>query len=174
MTIRAASPQDAGAIAALYAPYVHDTAITFELAAPDATEISRRIAHIAARFPYLVAEAQGRVAAFAYADLYRARVAYRWVVETTVYVDRAAQRRGLGRALYLDLLGRLEAQGYVAALGVIALPNAASVALHEACGFVHTGTQPGIGYKHGRWHDVGFWQCELAPRAAEPGEPGPA
>ena len=148
------------AIAAIYAPYVRETPITFELEPPDAAEMAKRIAQIVPRFPYLVAEHEGGVAAYAYADLYRTRAAYRWVVETTVYVALSAQRRGIGRTLYEALLDRLTQAGYVAAVGVIALPNDASVALHEACGFVHVGTQAGIGFKHHRWHDVGFWQHE--------------
>ncbi|PTQ10932.1 GNAT family N-acetyltransferase [Sphingomonas oleivorans] len=167
--IRAVTPDDAGAIAAIYAPYVEDTAITFELApAPDAAEMRRRIASIAGRFPYLVAEQDGALLGYAYAGLYRTRPAYRWVVETTVYVAMDAQRRGIGRALYAELLDRLKALGHVAAVGVIALPNAASVALHEALGFTHAGTQRAIGHKLSQWYDVGFWQVELAERIADP------
>lgn len=169
--IRDAQREDAAAVAAIYAHYVRDTAITFELDAPDSAEFARRIVRIAARFPFLVAEQDGRVAAYAYADLYRARAAYRWVAETTVYVDVAAQRRGLGRTLYAELLDRLIARNYAAAVGLLALPNVASVALHKAIGFVHVGTQAGVGYKHGRWHDVGIWQRELTPRDPDPAEP---
>lgn len=169
--VRAASADDAAAIAAIYAPYVDETAITFELDAPDAAEMARRIEAILARFPYFVAEVDGRVLGYAYADLYRTRAAYRWAIETTVYVDRRHPRRGIGRALYEALLTASAEAGFVTALGVIALPNQGSVALHEAMGFVHAGTQVGVGYKHGRWHDVGFWQCDLARREAVPGEP---
>jgi L-amino acid N-acyltransferase YncA len=169
MIIRPVRLDDAGAIAAIYAPYVDGTAITFELPpAPDATEFRRRIAAITPQFPYLVAEVDGRLAGYAYADLYRTRPAYRWVVETTVYVAMDAQRRGIGRALYEPLLNQLTQQGHVAAVGVIALPNEGSVALHEALGFVHAGTQREIGYKLDKWHDVGFWQRELAPRPFSP------
>ena len=97
--------------------------------------------------------------------------AYRWTVETTVYVDAAHPRRGIGRALYSELLDELTRRGFVTALGVIAMPNAPSVALHEALGFAYVGTQAGVGYKFGGWHDIGVWQRDLAPRIAAPAEP---
>ena len=165
--VRIVRPDDAAAIAAIYAPYVRDTAITFELDPPDAVAMRARIAAVAERFPWIVAEREGAVLGYAYADLYRTRAAYRWAVETTVYVDRGRPREGIGRPLYAPLLDRCAAAGFVTALGVIALPNAASVALHEATGFTHVGTQAGVGYKFAAWHDVGFWQRDLAPRHAD-------
>lgn len=171
LVVRAVRPDDAEAIAAIYAPYVHDTAITFELDAPDVAAMRARLISVSARFPWIVAERCGAVLGYAYADLYRTRAAYRWAVETTVYVDRGHAREGIGRALYGPLLDRSAAAGFVTALGVIALPNAASVALHEATGFVHVGTQGGVGYKFARWHDVGFWQRDLAPRLTNQPEP---
>jgi L-amino acid N-acyltransferase YncA len=170
--IRSVRADDAAAIAAIYAPYVHDSAITFELDAPDAAAMAGRIASVTQRFPWLVAEMDGMVRGYAYADLYRTRAAYRWAVETTVYVDRDFPRRGIGRALYGPLIAESMRAGFVTALGVIALPNEPSVALHEAIGFVHAGTQVGVGYKLGRWHDVGFWQRDLAAREDVPREPG--
>jgi L-amino acid N-acyltransferase YncA len=169
--VRPADAQDAAAIAAIYAPYVHDTAITFELEAPDAAAMRARIEAGSALYPWLVAEIDGAVRGYAYAGLFRTRAAYRWTVETTVYVDRDYPRRGLGRALYERLIADCAAQGFVTALGVVALPNAASVALHEAVGFVHTGTEIGVGHKFRTWHDVGVWQRDLAPRTDDPPEP---
>ena len=171
MIVRAVGPDDAEAIAAIYAPYVRDTAITFELNAPDAAAMRARIQSVSARYPYVVAERDGVVLGYAYADIYRTRAAYRWAVETTVYVDRDRPREGIGRALYGPLIDLSAAAGFVTALGVIALPNAASVALHEALGFVHVGTQAGVGYKFAGWHDVGFWQRDLAPRLTDQPEP---
>ena len=171
--VRPARPGDADAIAAIYAPYVDETAITFELDAPDGAAMAARIAAISPRFPYLVAERDGAILGYAYADLFRTRAAYRWALETTVYVDRRRPREGIGRALYADLLAALTRSGFVTALGVIALPNRPSVALHEAMGFVHTGTETGVGFKFGQWHDVGVWQRDLAPRSATPAEPSP-
>jgi phosphinothricin acetyltransferase len=169
--IRDVAPDDAAAIAALYAPYVERTSITFELTPPDAAEIARRIAIVTARHPWLVATEGRTILGYAYGDVFRARAAYRWVAETTVYVAMGEERRGIGRALYEPLLERLKSQGYVAALGVITLPNEASVGLHEAMGFAHAGTHTGIGHKLGAWHDVGFYQRELNPRADNPSEP---
>jgi phosphinothricin acetyltransferase len=169
--IRDARPDDAEAIAAIYAPYVERTPITFELIAPGAVEIARRMASVMERHPWLVAEENGRILGYAYADLFRSRAAYRWVVETTVYVAMGDEGRGIGRALYAPLLDRLSKQGYVATIGAIALPNPASVALHEAMGFVHAGTYSKVGYKLDAWHDVGIWQRELGPRPEHPAEP---
>lgn len=171
LVVRAVRPDDAEAIAAIYAPYVRDTAITFELDAPDAAAMRGRIASVSARFPWIVAERGGAVLGYAYADRYRTRAAYRWATETTVYVDQRHPREGIGRALYGALLDRCAGAGFVTALGVIALPNPASVALHEAIGFVHVGTQRGVGYKFAGWHDVGLWQRDLAPRLADQREP---
>ena len=172
MLIRPVREEDGAAIAAIYAPYVRDTAITFELEAPDAATIRSRIACVTRLYPWLVAEVDGAVLGYAYADLYRTRAAYRWAVETTVYVDRDHGRRGIGRALYVPLIEECVRLGFVTAIGVVALPNAASVALHEALGFAHAGTQIGTGYKLGAWHDIGIWQRDLAPRTAAPPEPG--
>lgn len=171
LLIRDVTPDDAAAIAAIYAPYVERTPISFETTAPDAAEFRRRIEMVTAGYPWLVAVEEGAILGYAYGDLFRARPAYRWVVETTIYLAMGTERRGIGRALYAPLLERLAGQGYVAAIGGIALPNEPSVALHEAMGFVHAGTYAKIGYKLGAWHDVGFWQRELGPRPAVPPVP---
>jgi phosphinothricin acetyltransferase len=170
--IRAVRLDDADAIAAIYAPYVRDTTISFEIDAPDTATMGGRIETVVGRYPYLVAEQDGEVAGYAYAAPFRSRAAYRWTVETTVYVDRALGRRGIGRTLYQALLDRLTALGFVSAIGIIALPSSGSVGLHEALGFTHVGTEKGVGYKFGAWHDVGVWQRDLAPRHGQPPEPG--
>lgn len=170
-TIRDVTPDDAAAIATLYAPYVESTAISFETEPPEPAAFASRIATVTAHYPWLVAEEGSRILGFAYANRFRERAAYAWVVETTIYGAMGTERRGIGRALYAPLLDRLKAQGYVAAIGAIALPNPASVALHEAMGFVYAGTYPKIGYKLGGWHDVGLWQCELNPRQVPPSQP---
>ncbi|MDB5689613.1 MAG: acetyltransferase [Sphingomonas bacterium] len=174
VAIRPVRGDDAAAIAAIYAPYVTDSVISFELEAPDAQTIRGRIEKVTAAYPWIVAMSGGRVAGYAYGGLYRERAAYRWTVETTVYVDMACARQGIGRALYAALLEELARRGFVTALGVIALPNAPSVALHEALGFTHAGTQAGVGYKFGGWHDIGIWQRDLAPRLPAPPEPARA
>ncbi len=171
MIIRPVSQDDASTIAAIYRPYVTDTVITFELDAPDAAEFRRRIEHVTASHPWLVAELNGRVVGYAYGSTYRTRAAYRWVAETGIYLDGAAHGHGFGRALYVALLDELERRGFIAAMGVMTAGNPASTALHERLGFRHVGTQPGIGFKHGAWHDVVFWQRDLAPRLDDPPEP---
>jgi L-amino acid N-acyltransferase YncA len=168
--IRPVGVDDAAAIAAIYAPNVTDSVISFELVPPDAAEIARRIAAVTAAYPWIVATCDGIVVGYAYGGVYRERAAYRWTVEATVYVDWARSRQGIGRALYAALLDDLTRRGFVTAIGVIALPNPASVSLHEALGFVHAGTQAGVGYKFGGWHDIGIWQRDLAPRRSDPAE----
>lgn len=171
LIVRDATPDDAAAVAAIYAPYVRDTVITFEIDVPDTAEMRRRIVETSAHFPWLVAEIGGTVCGYAYATSFRARAAYRWVVETTVYIADGFHRRGIGRALYAPLLDRLERQGFQAAIGAIALPNAGSVGLHEAMGFVYQGRYRQVGFKLGGWHDVGLWQRDFGERPAAPAEP---
>lgn len=161
ITIRPAKPADAQAIQAIYAPMVERTAISFELTPPSVVEIARRIESTLPTYPYLVAEQDGRVIGYAYAGQYRAREAYQWSVEVTVYVAPEANRKGVGRALYEVLLTTLKKQGFHAAYAGIALPNEGSVGLHEALGFTHIGTYPEVGFKHGSWHDVGYWRIAL-------------
>lgn len=170
--IRPARSEDAAAIAAIYRPYVEESWISFEEVAPDAAEMARRIAGVKPGLhPWLVAEQDGRIVGYAGSSPYRTRPAYRWTVETAIYLERTAQGRGLGRTLLSQLLSILEQQGFVAAIGAIALPNDSSVRLHEKLGFVHTATYRGVGYKLGRWVDVGRWQRDLAPRRVPPAEP---
>jgi L-amino acid N-acyltransferase YncA len=169
--IRDADPAaDAGACAAIYAPYVEGTPISFEEEAPDAAELEARIASCAATHAWLVAERAGAVVGYAYACPFNERRAYRWSAGVSVYVAAGEQRRGIGRALYSELFDRLHRRGFRMACAGITLPNPASVALHEALGFEPVGVNREIGWKQGRWHDVGWWQLELAP----PGEGPPA
>lgn len=170
---RLARCADAAALAAIYAPYVRDSVVTFETDVPDAGEFARRIERIGSAYPWLLAEADGEAVGYAYAGEYRTRRAYRWSVEVTVYLADAARRRGIGRGLYARLFALLRAQGYVNAYGVVTLPNAASVGLHEAMGFVPIGVHRHTGYKHGAWHDVGWWQLTLREPPGRPDEPLP-
>ncbi|GAA3629365.1 GNAT family N-acetyltransferase [Microlunatus ginsengisoli] len=121
--------------------------------------------------PWLAAVDGGRVVGVAYAAPWNYRTAYRWTVETSVYVDADTQQRGVGDALYANLLGRLRRQGFVSAVAVIALPNLPSVRLHERHGFTPVGMLRNAGFKLGSWHDVGFWQCVLADPGTEPAQP---
>lgn len=174
MRIRAATPADAAAIAAIYAPYVTASVISFETEAPDAGEIARRMGEADGHYPWLVAEGEeGALLGYAYACAFRTRPAYRFSVETTVYVSGDAQRRGVGRALYAALLPVLEAQGYAQAIAAITLPNAASVTLHERLGFRQVGTYEKVGFKFREWRSVGLWQRALCPLSTRPEEPKP-
>ena len=172
--IRLATTADADAIAGIYGPYCTDSRISFEEAAPGAEEMARRMEGERPGFhPWFVAEEGGAALGYAASSPFRTRPAYRWSVETGIYLAPAAQGRGIGRALLATMLGTLERQGYVSAIGAIALPNAASVALHEKLGFERVGAYRGTGFKQGEWLDVSLWQKDLAPRTAEPAEPMP-
>ncbi len=171
--IRTANPdRDAAACVAIYAPYVESGATSFEEAPPSPAEFAERIAAAAATYPWLVAERGGEVAGYAYACPHRSRPAYRWAVETSVYVAEGQHRAGCGRALYDELIARLRRQRFHVACAGITLPNEASVALHESVGFVPVGIYRRIGWKDGAWRDVGWWQLELTrPGDGPPAEP---
>lgn len=172
--IRLAREADAAAIASIYRRYVEESRISFEEEAPDALEMQRRIAgDKPGLYPWLVAEEDDSLLGYSASSPFRTRPAYRWIVETGIYLDPAAQGRGVGRALLSELLALLQRQGFAAAIGAIALPNDSSVALHEKLGFFHTGTYRQVGFKMGEWLDVGLWQRELAARETPPVEPLP-
>jgi phosphinothricin acetyltransferase len=178
MTIRPADPQrDGAACAAIYAPSVEATPISFELVPPDAAEFGARIAKYSKRHQFLVAEEAGEVIGYAYACQWAERPAYRWSVETSIYIDGAHQGKGIGRVLYAELFDRLRAQRFRIAVAGITLPNPASIRLHESLGFEPIGALRDIGWKDG-WHDVGYWQLYLQPPGdgtpVEPLPPGPA
>jgi phosphinothricin acetyltransferase len=169
--IRLARDADAEAIAAIYRPIVERTAISFETDAPDAAEIRQRVADTLPVYPWLVCDIDGEVAGYAYATKHRVRAAYRWSVDTSVYIDEARRRLGVGRGLYQSLFAILAAQGFVNAFAGIALPNAGSVGLHEAVGFAPLGVYRRVGFKFGEWRDVGWWQLALKAHEASPGVP---
>lgn len=160
-TVRIAQVSDAQAIQAIYAPMVESTTISFELEPPSVEEMAMRIESTLLTYPYLVAVRDGQVIGYAYASQHRAREAYRWSVDVTVYISPEAHRSGVGRALYDVLLPTLKKQGFHAAYAGIALPNDGSVGLNEALGFAHIGTYPEVGFKHGAWRDVGYWRIAL-------------
>lgn len=160
--IRPATEADSAAIAAIYAPYVLETVISFEEDAPASDEIAARIERVlAASLPYLVAEQAGAVIGYAYAAPWHARAAYRHSVETSIYLARDHVGQGLGKRLYSALLEQLRTRGLHVALGGITLPNAASVALHETLGFKKAAHYDQVGFKQGRWLDVGYWQRRI-------------
>jgi len=173
--IRAATPEDAAAIAAIYAPHVLTGTVTFEIEPPDTRAMRTRMAASEGLYPWLVVTSggpeDGGVIGYAYATRFRERPAYRFAVETSIYIADVAQRQGAGRLLYEALVDTLRAQGFVHAVGSIALPNDASIGLHEAVGFRRTGVYREVGYKNGQWIDVGLWQCELNEPSVPPVEP---
>jgi L-amino acid N-acyltransferase YncA len=169
--IRVARDADAAAIAAIYRPIVESTTISFETVAPDADEMLRRLADTLPAYPWLVCDVGGQVAGYAYASKHRVRAAYQWSVDTSVYIDGAHRRLGIGRGLYQSLFAILAAQGYVNAFAGIALPNAESVGLHEAVGFAPLGVYRRVGFKFGAWRDVGWWQLALRAHEMSPDAP---
>lgn len=175
LSIRDADPaRDAAACAAIYAPHVEGSAVSFEERAPSAEELAARIERVAATHAWLVAEREGRVVGYAYATAYNERPAYRWSTSVSAYVAAEFRGRGVGRALYEALFERLRERGFRMACAGITLPNAASVALHEGLGFEQAGLNREIGWKHGAWRDVGWWQLELTPPGdGPPPEPLP-
>ena len=167
MTIRDATAEDADSCATLYAPYVRDTTISFETEPPGPVEMAERIADAQQRHAWLVAtDDEGRIVGYAYGAPFKARAAYRWTCEVSVYLERGARGRGTGRALYEALLARLAERGLAVAVAVMTLPNEASEALHRGLGFTEVGVFEGVGWKHDGWRDVVWYRRSLG------GEPG--
>ena len=166
---------DATTCATIYAPFVTDGWVSFELEPPDGVAMAERIARYGPSHAWLVAEMDGAVAGYAYGSPHRDRAAYSSSCDVAVYVDPAQARKGIGSALYAELLPQLASRGYHAAFAGIALPNDKSVGLHEALGFEHLGSYKEVGFKFGRWHDVGWWRRSLNSGlpAGEPGSGSP-
>lgn len=170
MLIRPASTTDAAALLAIYRPYVEGTAVSFETQVPQVDEFAGRIERALAGWAWLVAEDDGECLGYAYGSAYRARAAYRWSVETSVYVRPERQRRGVGGRLYPALLAALSERGFCRALAGVSLPNPASIALHRRLGFEPVGVFTAVGRKFDRWHDVLWLQRALdgRPPGGEP------
>jgi phosphinothricin acetyltransferase len=175
LTIRDADPaRDAAACAAIYAPSVEGSIVSFELVAPGPVEMAERMRGYQRTHPWLVAERGGEVVGYAYACAFNPRPAYRWSASVSVYVADGERGRGHGRALYEALFARLRRQGFRMACAGITLPNPASVGLHEHLGFELVGAYGEIGWKEGGWRDLGCYQLKLAPApAGQPAEPLP-
>lgn len=169
--IRLARPADAPAIQAIYAPVVISTPTSFELTPPTVEEMRERLEQKLLTHPWIVYETQGLVVGSAYASAYRARAAYQWSVEVSVYLHEQWRGQGIGRALYTSLFALLRLQGFFSVYAGITLPNPASVALHEHMGLRPVGVYRQVGYKLGAWHDVGWWQGTLQPYVPEPVAP---
>ncbi len=159
--IRSAANSDAPRICGIYNEYVANTTVTFEETPVSASEMKGRIEEVTRDYPWLVCEDKGLVVGYAYGSRWRVRSAYRFSVESAVYVDSKFIGKGIGTGLYQELLLELRKRSFRSVLGCIALPNPASVALHEKLGFEKAGHFKDVGFKFGRWIDVGYWQMLL-------------
>jgi phosphinothricin acetyltransferase len=159
--IRPCRLSDAQQICEIYNHHVLNTVVTFEETPVSVDEMARRIGVVTEKWPWFVWEEQGAIAGYAYATMWKERSAYRFSVESTVYIAEGRIRRGIGAALYRELLPELRRRGAHYVIGGIALPNDASVALHEKLGFTKIGQFVEVGFKHGRWVDVGYWALLL-------------
>jgi L-amino acid N-acyltransferase YncA len=162
VTVRSAAAADAEAMARIYNHYIQDTVITFEEEPVSAAVMASRMSDVQGlSLPWLVAELESVIVGYAYATKWKIRSAYRHSVETTIYLEQGCERRGIGTALYSGLLSVLRERGMHVAIGGAALPNEASIALHEKLGFEHVATFRQVGFKHGKWVDVAYWQLVL-------------
>jgi L-amino acid N-acyltransferase YncA len=171
--IKLATETDASGVLTIYAPFVRETAITFDVTIPSENELRERLKAVLSRTPWLVCTIEGTIAGYAYAGSHNPREAYQWSADCSVYVHAEHRSHGIGRALYTALFSCLRAQGFYNVYAGITLPNAASVALHEAMGFRLVGIYESVGHKLGAWHDVGWWHLALRPHDDSPTAPQP-
>ena len=167
--IRCANAADAGPLLEIYRPYVESTAVSFEIEVPDVDQFAQRVAKSLEYWSWLVAEVDGNLVGYAYGTEHRARRAYRWSVETSVYVHEDHHRRGIARSLYLRLLDDLTAKGFGNAYAGVTLPNEASIGFHRSLGFESIGVFPRVGRKFGRWHDVAWLHRPLSEQVNDEG-----
>lgn len=168
---RLATVDDATACAEIYAPFVSDTAVSFESVPLTPDDMARRMAEYSEVAPWIVYERDGRVLGYAYGSRFRPRPAYRWCAEASAYLAAEARGGGVGTRIARLLIDLLREQGFQSVYGVIALPNPASERLSEKLGMKHVGTLPKAGFKQGSWHDVAQWHMELQPATTSPTEP---
>src|SRR4051812_3807334 len=171
--LRLARAGDAAQVLAIYAPIVRDTIISFEVEPPSEAAMRERIEGTLQMYPWLVAEDGDRILGYAYASAHRDRKAYQWSVDVSCYVHSASRGKGIGKRLYRALFTILRRQGFQAAFAGIALPNAASEALHASVGFERIGIYRQVGYKAGAWRDTVWYQCALGAALPEPADPAP-
>ncbi len=167
--IRLATLNDAPRILEIYAPYILDSPISFETVVPSLEEFQQRMRETQTKFPWLVYESNNHVVGYTYASPHRSRCAYEWSVESAVYTDAKYQGQGIGTQLYGELFRMLKAQGVVNIFAGITQPNEASVGLHQSVGFAPIGCFKDVGFKQGKWWDVGWWQLQLQ----KPAQPKP-
>lgn len=171
ISIRVATIDDAEGIFAIYTPYITDTSFTFEIEVPSLKDFQKRIADYLIHWPWLVCEVNGVIAGYAYGGKYRERTAYQWCVESSIYIHDDFLKQKVGKALYESLVDILKRQGYRNVYAVINLPNDRSVKFHESCGFKYFATYENVGYKLGKWKNVGWWQLILNEYSMEPDPP---
>lgn len=171
INIRMAKPEDAAAVLAIYAPYIENTSFTFETETPSVENFAQRISQYLQQWPWLICECDGVVAGYAYATRHRERKAYQWCTESSVYIHDDFHRKGIAAALYKALFEILKKQGFHNVYAVINLPNDPSVALHESLGFQWFATYEKVGYKLGRWKNVGWWRLVINEFIQEPPDP---
>lgn len=171
INLRLAQPADAKAILSIYAPYIENTSFTFETEVPSEQAFADRINTYLENYPWILCEINGQIAGYAYAARHRERVAYQWSVESSVYVHDDFQRTGVARALYQSLFELLAYQGFRNVYAVINLPNEKSVTFHEKLGFTYFATYEQVGYKLGKWKNVGWWRLKLNEFGDEPATP---
>lgn len=171
MILRYAEPQDVPQMLSIYAPYIADSAITFETVVPLSAEFENRLKAVITGFPWLVCEEQGKILGYAYAAKHRDRIAYQWSVESSVYLSPDAQGRGVARHLYQAMIAILKIQGIVNIYALITVPNAKSIGLHERLGFNEFALFKKIGYKNSCWHDVLWMVLVINSHDMEQSEP---
>lgn len=171
MDIRMATPEDAPALLEIYAPYIKDTAVSFDIRVPSKSDFIRRMQRIIGRFPYLVAENNGRVVGYAYAHPESERSAYQWNAELSIYMNRDFQSSALASRLYNALIEFLGLLGYRNLYAVITLPDEANISRHKHLGFTPLAVHKNAGYKLGKWHDVAWLEKSLGPYRANPEPP---
>ncbi len=171
ISIKLAIPGDAKGILEIYTPYIEQTSFTFETETPAVTAFAERIRSNLQNWPWLVCEIDGTIAGYAYATRHRERTAYQWCTESSVYIHDDYQRAGIARALYTALFDILKKQGFRNVYAVINLPNEKSVTFHERCGFSHFATYEKVGYKLGKWKNVGWWKLSINDYGNEPEAP---
>jgi len=170
-SIRIATTDDSESILKIYAPYIENTSYTFETEVPSIDSFKKRISFYLQNWPWLVCEIDGVIAGYAYGARHRERVAYQWSLESSVYIHDDYQRRSVARALYTALISILRLQGFRNLYAVINLPNDKSVSFHENLGFEYFATYKNVGYKLGKWKNVGWWQLQLNEYSMEPKPP---
>ncbi|MBE6768277.1 MAG: N-acetyltransferase [Ruminococcaceae bacterium] len=171
MSIRLATVEDVPQILEIYAPYVENTAVSFEYTVPTPEGFTARFLSVTAHFPWLVWEEEGVILGYAYGSLPFERAAYQWCAAASIYLCPEAQGRGIGKSLYTELERLLQLQGYRKVYAVITTANEGSVAFHRAVGYRHTATMPNCGYKFGKWYGTVWMEKDLNAWDVPPGEP---